>query len=69
MSQCIQCANLQLREHPKHANTGMGNCKLNPAKHEFVTIERQRDCATYNRADEAVIIKRQSWREQVEKFK
>ncbi len=62
---CLNCTALELRNHPKHANVGFGQCKAKPVSGYFVNINREQECSDYKRADEGVVIKRMAWFEQL----
>lgn len=66
---CLDCKHVSLRDHPKMANEGCGKCKLNPQSGQFVSYLYRRECSKYERADEAAIIKRMAWQDQLKLFR
>ena len=58
---CLQCANLDLREHPKHAQVGVGRCKYTPLPGVFASISKERQCEQFAAADEEIVQKRVEW--------
>jgi hypothetical protein len=68
-ARCIDCKHITLREHPKHANEGLGQCKRDAKSGEFFSYLYRRECKQYDRAAEEVILKRMAWRDQLEIFR
>jgi hypothetical protein len=66
---CINCKHIDLKRYPKHSNNGMAPCKLLKDLGVFMTLNFERNCERYEKASEAILIKRQAWAEQIEMFR
>ena len=66
---CLDYSQITLRNHPKMANEGFGQCKLKAVPGQFVSYLYQRDCSDFKRADEEKILKRYAWRDQLKMFR
>lgn len=66
---CLECTNISMRESPKHANEGLGRCKLNLTSGEFESILYRRECKDYQRADEEKILRRYAWQDQLKTYR
>lgn len=62
MSQCITCANLNLRDAGPMARFGFGKCKLR-AKWEFISTTYERECKAHRPAEADVVAARIKWNE------
>lgn len=60
---CLMCAHVDLRSYPKHANVGLGRCKLEKVSGVFESFEKERQCDNYELADAEKVIKRLAWYE------
>ena len=60
MSQCIECARLDLKAADRMAARGFGCCRLKQ-KHEFVSVSYPRDCAGFEQAKAEIVSGRKEW--------
>lgn len=66
---CLECAHITMRDHPKHANEGFGQCKLKAIPGQFVSYLYRRDCTNFKRADEDKILRRYAWQDQLKIYR
>lgn len=57
---CLGCANVSLKEHPKHAREGMGHCKFDDVG-RFQWLTKERECGRYVAVDEDKGALREAW--------
>ena len=68
-TRCLECKHLGLKQFPRHANEGLGKCKLSSTSGQFISYMFQRECGQYERAEEGAILKRLSWHDQLKMFR
>lgn len=66
---CLDCSQITLRNHPKMANEGFGQCKRNINSGQFVSYLYRRECSDFKRADEERILKLYAWQDQLKMFR
>lgn len=58
---CLQCAHLDLRKHPKHAEVGLGQCKEQKLPGVFEVFISERKCRLFAPAESEIFGKRMKW--------
>ena len=62
MIQCLKCKNVSLQPYPRHAAIGLGRCTKEVFA-TFYSIDKKRECADYEQANDEILQKRMIWNE------
>ena len=60
---CLSCAHLDMRTHPKHALVGIGQCKRHPLPGVFYNFSKERECEKFDAAEAEIVAARVEWNE------